>query len=97
MIIISRCIYVLKNYKIIKFDNTSYLVINSEGEFETSHTHCFNAKIAKILVMSCVAGEISPRYSRLKGNKRFVTSALRICSNKHKRYFENLLEKIIGE
>lgn len=90
----SRCIFAKENYKVIKFDKTSYLVLNSNKEFENGHTHVFSYHIAKAVVLSCVNGQIPPRDSRLKGNKRFLVSILRVCSNNHKKYFEDLYNKL---
>lgn len=93
----SRCVFVKDNFKIIKFDKTSYLVLNSEKEFENGHTHVFSYHIARAVVLSCINGQIPARDTRLRGNKRFLTSVLRVCGNKHKKYFQNLLEELEGK
>ena len=67
---------------------------NEECEFENGHTHVFSYHIARAVVLSCINGKIPARDTRLRGDKRFLTSVLRVCGNKHKKYFQNLLEEL---
>lgn len=90
----SRCLYSRSNYKIIKQNRNSYLVINIDKDFNIGHTHVYNYNIAKIIIYCCIKGDFPSRIKNLRYNKRVLQSIIRICSNKYLRKFQIMLNEL---
>jgi len=90
----SICIYTYKNYKILKINNNSFIIININKEFKNGHTHVNNYYIAKSIIYACIHGYLPKKCSHLLNNKRILKSIIRVCSNKYLNRFENVLQKI---
>lgn len=94
MIKISVCLYAKKNYRLIKLNNNAFLVINTAKEFDKGHTHVSNFFIAKIIIHASIYGEFPKKIQHLQKNKRVLTSIIRVCSNKYKLKFIDMLNKL---
>jgi len=91
-----RCLYSKANYKIIKCDRNSYLLINTaKPDFQKAHTHVFNYNIAKIIVYTCIKGSFPPKIKNLMYNERVMQSIVRVCSNKYYNKFKDQLDHIL--
>lgn len=89
-----NCLYSQKNYKIIKCSKDNYLVINIDKEFKDGHTHVYNYNVAKTIIYCCIHGQFPKYIKHLDRDERTLVSILRICSNKYKRKFNEMLYKI---
>lgn len=89
-----NCVFCNKNYRIIKMNDKSFLVINKNKEFIKGHTHVPNFNLAKIIIYCCLEGKFPSKSTHLENNKRVLTSILRVCTHKYERKFRDMLNKL---
>lgn len=94
LVLLSNRIFTNKNYCIYKSDSNSrykYIVHNINKPFEDAHTHVESFQLGKIMIYTCIKGELPSKSKRLYNNYRFIESITRVVSNKYKNKFENIL------
>lgn len=59
--------------------------------FDSAHTHVDSFQMGKILIYSCIEGELPSKSKKLYKNYRFIKSVTRVIGNKYKNKFEKIL------
>lgn len=71
-------VYKTRQYEVCKVDNGCYLVTNTNNNKQTTVK---NVRMAKILISTCLYGDVQERNIHLRDNKGFINSVIRIVSD----------------
>lgn len=79
-----------KKHFIITSHGKDFIVQNTDHKHEFKHTHINNYHLGILLIDTCLLGRLPKKAAHLKDNLRFIESAIRVCRERDKDYFEQL-------